>query len=84
MVKVVGYPWWPSRICNAKNHSISSTLASLGRVLVAFVGDEELRIVRDNIDIKPYTGEREGKEDDMGKYDDDLVEKYEQVSESCS
>jgi len=51
LAKVEGYPWWPSRICSAKDNSITSALSTRNRVLISFVGDHNIRVVKSPSEI---------------------------------
>ena len=79
--KVPGYPWWPARICSAKKSSISSALTSVNRVLISFVGEQHIYVVKDPEEVKPYRGEMVTDED-LSKYDSNLVKKLKEVRSS--
>eukprot|EP00568_Trieres_chinensis_P005265 CAMPEP_0183304010 /NCGR_PEP_ID=MMETSP0160_2-20130417/9249_1 /TAXON_ID=2839 ORGANISM="Odontella Sinensis, Strain Grunow 1884" /NCGR_SAMPLE_ID=MMETSP0160_2 /ASSEMBLY_ACC=CAM_ASM_000250 /LENGTH=341 /DNA_ID=CAMNT_0025466995 /DNA_START=3 /DNA_END=1028 /DNA_ORIENTATION=+ len=81
MAKVQGFPWWPARVCEPKDASISSALSSLGRDIVAFVGNHELHVVRNEIDTRPYTGVKEDENEDMDSYDEDTIKNFQQCVE---
>ena len=56
MVKVEDYPWWPARMCQAKDSELAKSLEHVQRALVALVGEMgSLRIVQ-NERIQPFTG----------------------------
>mmetsp|Transcript_8410 Transcript_8410/g.9687 ORF Transcript_8410/g.9687 Transcript_8410/m.9687 type:complete len:345 (+) Transcript_8410:871-1905(+) len=54
--KVDTYPWWPARICIAKDPIIKMSLESLGRVLISFVGEQHLHVVNREDEVTPFTG----------------------------
>jgi len=66
MAKVRGYPWWPARVCNAKDLYTASSLKALGRVLVSFVGEHHLHVVTDPDEMQEFSGEIV--EEDLSKY----------------
>ena len=67
MVKAEEWPWWPAKKCKTKDVDLGKTIASLGRVLVAFMGEMGgLRIVKKDM-IRPFTGEPIAEETDVPK-----------------
>lgn len=70
--KVEGYPWWPSRVCKAKDKSIAKSLTAVGRELISFVGMEDIVCVNAEDEMKPYCGETEDMED-ISSYPEDMV-----------
>ncbi len=75
--KVEGYPWWPARICIAKDSETKEALESLGRVLISFVGEPYLHVVKHKDETKPLTGiEKEIKEDN--EYPADVMKNLQQ------
>ena len=73
MSKVEGYPWWPARICVAKDSSIAESLKALNRVLISFVGEQHLHVVEKLQEIRPFTGEMI--DDDFKEYPSDVSTK---------
>lgn len=61
--KVEGYPWWPARVCKAKDKAIAKSLTAIGRELISFVGMEDISCVSTEDEMKPYCGETEDMED---------------------
>ena len=56
MVKAENWPWWPAKICEAKDDELRATLLDLKHTLVALVGENGgLRIVKEEM-IRPFTG----------------------------
>jgi hypothetical protein len=56
MAKTEEYPWWPAKMCVAKDPDIAQSLKQLKRSLVAFIGEMgSLRVVKTN-HIRPFTG----------------------------
>jgi len=53
LCKVEGFPWWPARVCVAKDIEIAQSLKSLSRELVSFIGEQHLYVVHED-DIKPF------------------------------
>ena len=72
--KVEGYPWWPSRICNAKDKEIDQQLRVVQRKLISFVGMEDISCVDAEDDIKPYCGETSPVEEDTTAYPEKTME----------
>jgi Williams-Beuren syndrome DDT (WSD), D-TOX E motif len=57
MAKAEDWPWWPARICEAKDAGLAASLAELNRTLIALVGEGGgLRVVRTRDQILPFTG----------------------------
>lgn len=57
MAKANSYPWWPAKLCEAKDPTISRTLSELNRSLVAFMGEMGgLRVVHTLHQVRPFTG----------------------------
>ncbi|KAL7566249.1 hypothetical protein ACA910_011311 [Epithemia clementina (nom. ined.)] len=57
MAKAEEWPWWPAKVCHAKDEGLGKTISGLDRVLVAFMGEMGgLRIVKKSM-IRPFTGE---------------------------
>lgn len=79
MAKVEGYPWWPARICTAKDSHIAVSLKELDRVLISFVGEHHLHVVREEDDMNPFTAEVI--EDDLSKYSTDTMKKLKESIE---
>jgi len=61
--KVEGYPWWPSRVCVAKDKDIAQQLKIVQRKLISFVGMEDISCVSAEDEIRPYCGETSPMED---------------------
>lgn len=78
MGKVEGYPWWPARVCVAKDPSVTVTLHSLGRVLISFIGEQHLHIVKRDEEIRPIA-EIENEQEDIEGYPTDVVKKLREV-----
>lgn len=74
------YPWWPARICQVKDESLEKELEKLDRVVISFVGGEQLFVVVKGTQIKPYS--REVMKGDTSKFDEDLVSSWKEVSEN--
>jgi hypothetical protein len=56
MVTLEDHPWWPAKICVAKDKDLQTKLKSFDRVLVAMVGEHgELRCVKTE-DTRKFTG----------------------------
>jgi len=56
MVTLDNHPWWPAKMCVAKDKDMHAKLKSFDRVLVAMVGEHgELRCVK-NEDTRKFTG----------------------------
>jgi hypothetical protein len=53
LCKVEGFPWWPARVCDAKDSDVSQSLESVEKVLVSFVGEQHLYVVGKN-EVKPF------------------------------
>mmetsp|Transcript_21852 Transcript_21852/g.30686 ORF Transcript_21852/g.30686 Transcript_21852/m.30686 type:complete len:1406 (+) Transcript_21852:73-4290(+) len=79
MVKVEGNPWWPGRICIPKDPGISSSLSSLDRVLVSFIGDQFLHVVRDPEEVKKFE-DIQSSEEHLSEYSPEIQAKWKQVS----
>jgi len=54
MCKVEGFPWWPARVCVAKDSDIAKSLESVERVLVSFIGEQHLYVVEKD-EVKPFS-----------------------------
>jgi len=78
MAKVEGYPWWPARLCTAKDSCIAVSLRELDRALISFVGEHHLHIIRKEDDMHNFTGEVI--EDDLSKYSSDTTKKLKEVN----
>ena len=61
--KVEGYPWWPSRVCVAKDKDVAQQLETVQRKLISFVGMEDISCVDAEDEIRPYGGETSPMED---------------------
>lgn len=58
MAKVEKYPWWPAKLCEAKDSSVAQSLEKLNRCIVALIGEMgSLRVVKKD-DVVPFTGKR--------------------------
>jgi len=66
MAKVEGYPWWPASVCIASDSYIASSLNDLNRVLISFVGEQHLHVIREADDMRNFTGEVT--EDDLSNF----------------
>ena len=67
MAKTDEYPWWPAKICDAKDPDVATSLKQVKRSLVAFVGEMgSLRVVKTSC-IKPFTGKVFENMDDYSK-----------------
>jgi len=75
--KVEGYPWWPARICVAKDDDVKLSLKSLNRVLISFIGEPHLHVVNNDSEIRPFTG-KEMVDNDIEEYPTDVVKNLEQ------
>lgn len=53
LCKVEGYPWWPARICMAKDVEVEKSLKAVSRTLVSFIGEQHLYVVHED-DVKPF------------------------------
>jgi hypothetical protein len=72
MAKTDEYPWWPAKICEAKDPNIVASLKQVKRSLVAFVGEMgSLRVVKTSC-IKPFTGQILDDTDQMEEYSKDI------------
>jgi hypothetical protein len=72
MAKTDEYPWWPAKICEAKDPNIVASLKQVKRSLVAFVGEMgSLRVVKTSC-IKPFTGQMLDDTDQMEEYSKDI------------
>jgi len=70
MAKVEGYPWWPASVCVARDSCIASPLKELNRVLVSFVGEQYLHVIRED-DMRSFTGEVT--KNDLSKFSADTM-----------
>lgn len=52
--KVEGFPWWPARVCAAKDSDIATSLETVERVIVSFIGEQHLYVV-ENDEVKPFS-----------------------------
>lgn len=77
--QVEGFPWWPARICIAKDPDIRATLHALDRVLISFIGEHHLHIVKRKEETKTFKPSKkdEGVE---GDYPDEILKKLREVS----
>ena len=55
--KVAGHPWWPARVCTAKEKDIAQRLARVGRELVSYIGVNDVAAVDKEFEVKPFLGE---------------------------
>jgi hypothetical protein len=75
--KVEGYPWWPARICVAKDPDVRTSLESLDKVLISFVGEPHLHVVKHSEEIKQFSGK--GKEnDDIVNYPKEVIANFQE------
>ena len=71
MAKAEDWPWWPARRSHPKDPALAETLSSLGRTIVALVGEMGgLRIVKTS-SIRPFRGCMEA-DDENNKLDRDV------------
>jgi PWWP domain len=71
MAKTEEYPWWPAKMCEAKDPYIAKSLSQLKRSLVAFIGEMgSLRVVKTS-DLQPFSGQPI-EEDDTTEYTKDM------------
>ena len=75
--KVEGYPWWPARICVAKNASVMASLESLDRVLISFIGEPHLHVVKREGELRPYIG-NEQEDENLGDFPADIAKSLQQ------
>lgn len=75
--KVEGYPWWPARICVAKNNGVMASLESLDRVLISFIGEPHLHVVRREGELKPFIG-NEQEDMNLGDFPADITKSYQE------
>jgi hypothetical protein len=55
LAKVQDYPWWPAKICVAKDKELAESLSTLGRTLVSLVGESGgLRVVKTE-ELAPFS-----------------------------
>jgi hypothetical protein len=67
MAKAENYPWWPAKVCLAKDAEVAASLQKVNRSLVALIGEMgSLRVVHTTLDIRPFTGQLIA-EDDKGE-----------------
>lgn len=78
MAKVEGYPWWPASVCVARDSCIASPLKELNRVLVSFVGEQYLHVIREEEDMRSFTGEVT--ENDLSKFSVDNMRNLNEVN----
>lgn len=72
MAKTDEYPWWPAKVCEAKDPEIAKLLKQLKRSLVAFVGEMgSLRVVKTS-HLQPFTGQSVEEGDEMSEYTKDI------------
>jgi len=77
--KVEGFPWWPARVCKAKDPGIASLLEETNRVLISFVGERHLHVVNGSSEIMPFATDFE--EDSLSKqFSTDIVKNLKEVS----
>lgn len=77
MCKVDGFPWWPARICVAKDTEISQSLKAVSRELVSFIGEQHLYVVHED-DIKPFDDKLS--DEDVEGFSPEVVKNVKQVS----
>jgi len=57
MAKTDDYPWWPCKLCEAKDPVLAESLSNLKRVPVALFGEMgSIRVVLSK-DVRPFTGD---------------------------
>ena len=72
MAKTEEYPWWPAKICEAKDSNIAISLKQVKRSLVAFVGEMgSLRVVKTSC-IKPFSGQAIDDNENIDEYTKDI------------
>lgn len=76
--KVEGFPWWPARVCVAKNSGSTASLNSLDRALISFIGEQHLHVVKREGEIRPFTG-TEQEDENIGDYPVDIVKNLREV-----
>lgn len=72
--KLLDRPWWPAFICHPLDQKIARDLASVNRVLLCYVGREELYAVKKK-DTKEYKPNAKS-EIDASQYDSKMIAKY--------
>jgi len=77
LAKSPGGPWWPAFVCHPKDQKMVRALASTNRILLCYVGREELHVVKAN-DTKKYSP---GVKDtiDSSQYDGNFIAKYKSI-----
>jgi len=77
--KVEGYPWWPARVCVAKDPKTVAILHSVGRVLISFIGEQHLHVVKRDEEIRPFA-EMEDKQENIEDYPTDVIKKLRETT----
>lgn len=80
--KVEGFPWWPARTCIAKDPAIRTSLEDLDRVLISFIGEHHLHIVKRKGEIQAFIP---SKKDDVDNddYSNEILKNLREVSCIC-
>jgi hypothetical protein len=76
--KVEGAPWWPARVCEAKDPTVVASLAATNRIIISFVGDQYLHVVSEDDEIRPFY-EQKLSDEDMSEYTADMIKNLEEV-----
>lgn len=74
LAKSPGRPWWPAFVCHPIDQKMVRALASTNRVLLCYVGREELHVVKGNETKKFSPGVKDTI--DASQYDGNLIAKY--------
>ena len=73
--RVDTFPWWPARVCIAKDDEVRESLKSLDRVLVSFIGEQHLYVV-ENDEVKPFS--EDFVKQDLSSYSPEVAKSVEQ------
>jgi linker histone H1 and H5 family/PWWP domain/Williams-Beuren syndrome DDT (WSD), D-TOX E motif len=72
MAKTDEYPWWPAKVCEAKDPEIAKLLRQVNRSLVAFIGEMgSLRVVKSS-QLQAFTGKAIEEADELSEYTKDI------------